>query len=1012
MISVCMLGGGGGSSAGVAGYYLTRDQACGLGYYTEHKQVPGRWLGSGAEALALAGPLGPEGAARLEQLLNAQSPDGQTLARPVWRTDPAGRLPSGPLLTALEQVARGRGVALDELFTAPADRATLLGIVRRNAASSVPALHSEQVGLASPLATIKPTATARTSKATGVPVDAAVAGRLATAAGLDPIEVFRGTDGTDRFTPALAKAGTRVDVRRVGIDITASAPKSVSVLQGLADPETAALIEACHDRAVQQALGYLQRQAGHGFRGHHGDGQVMERVGTDGLIAAAFIHYTSRAGDPQLHTHLVVPNLLHGQDGKWSAVDSRAVFRHAKTAGFLYHAALRHELASELGVAWTDPVQGQAEIVGIPREVLREFSERRRQIEAALTRTGGKGRSAAQAACLATRQRKQHTSLDVLRESWQQRTFRLGTSTTALLKAAGVKGLRGSKDAWPWQFGRMVRASRPRLDQHLELTQEQVAEVAALVLGPDGVTAKTTGFDRRDLLQALAVTVPLAHTGSATDLERLADHLLSQPATVAVEPGSDDEQRWTTLELLATEHRTFTLATSSAYSPVADAQHVEELLRRRPWLTDEQQEAIRHLSDDDRLAAVLVGPAGSGKTAVLTAIKDLASGAGQPVIGCSLAALTARRLEQGSGIPSTSLAQLLSRLETHPEQGLAPGTLVVVDEAGMVGTRQLARLLEHVDRVRGRVLLVGDPAQLPEIDAGGMFRHLSQPEQQPAVLVSNQRQQQGWEVAALERLRTGHHAAALASYVQQGRMTKTDSREELYAQVAVDYLVATADAASPKAMRETVVLASQHVDVDALNDEIRHGLQMQGRLGPDTIALELPTGPVGFAAGDQVIITRPCRDLSGHKVLNGTRRQLTDAGPDGLRVQPDDAPSFTLSPEASADALRHGYALTIHKAQGVTVTTALVVSDGLTRNAAYTALSRGRERNQLYLHVDDPQTGHSDWPAAFRRLCDQLGRRNGDTLASRQILRPASSLATTREYEPPHATSHGRSLGR
>jgi ATP-dependent exoDNAse (exonuclease V) alpha subunit len=96
----------------------------------------------------------------------------------------------------------------------------------------------------------------------------------------------------------------------------------------------------------------------------------------------------------------------------------------------------------------------------------------------------------------------------------------------------------------------------------------------------------------------------------------------------------------------------------------------------------------------------------------------------------------------------------------------------------------------------------------------------------------------------------------------------------------------------------------------------------------------------------------------------------------------------------------------------VTVTTALVVRDGLTRNAAYTALSRGRERNQLYLHVDDPQTGEPDWPAAFKRLCDQLGRRNGDTLASRQVLRPARGLATTREYEPPHAPSYGRSLGR
>ena len=721
MISVCMLGGAGGSGAGVARYYLTPDQACGLGYYTEHDQVPGRWLGHGAEALALSGPLGPEGGTRLAQLLNAEGPDGHQLARPVWRANPAGRLPSAELLGALEQVARDRGVQLDQLFTDATDRATVLGVVRRSGAS--PELPVPDVRLASPLAT------ARARKG-GATVDAAVAGHLATAVGLDPVEVFRSSDGTDRFSPALAKAGTEVDVRRVGIDVTVSAPKSVSVLQGLADPGTAKVIEGCHDRAAQQALGYLERQAGHGFRGHHGDGHVMERVGTDGLIVAGFTHYASRAGDPQLHTHLVLPNLLHGEDGKWSAVDSRAVFRQAKTAGFLYHAALRHELACVLGVAWTQPVKGQAEIVGLPREVLREFSERRRQIESALARTGGKSRAAAQAACLATRQRKQHTSIDVLREGWQQRTVQLGTSASTLLKATGVS-------RWA-PFARSVRPGRRKPEADPALSPSQVADLAALVLGPDGVTAKTTGFDRRDLLQALAVTVPVELTGSAASLERLADHLLSDAETVPVEPGSEKEERWTTLELLATEHRALTLATQPAHFRVAATESVEELLLGRQWLREEQQEAVRHLAADPRLVTVLVGPAGSGKTAVLTAMKDLAAGSDQPVVGCALAALTARRLEQGSGIPSTSLAQLLARLENGGEQQvLAPGTLVVIDEAGMVGTRQLARLLEHVDRAQGRVLLVGDPAQPPEIDAGGMFRHLSQPEQRPAVLVGN-----------------------------------------------------------------------------------------------------------------------------------------------------------------------------------------------------------------------------------------------------------------------------------
>lgn len=992
MISVSMLGGAGGCARGVARYYLTPDQGCGIGYYTEHDQVPGRWLGHGAERLGLRGPLEADGAARLVRLLKAEGPDGQVLTRPLWRPDPAGRLPSAPLLVALEQGAVLRGVPLDELLTDPVDRATLLGIVRRSGGPGVPA---EVKGrLASPLATpVGPLAITPVSVRGGWHVDAAVAKNLANAVGLDPVEVFRASDGTDRFTPALAKVGARVDTRRVGIDVTVSAPKSVSLLQALADPEMAALIEACHDRAVQQALGYLQRKAGHGFRGHHGDGQAMDRVGTDGWIVAGFTHFTSRAGDPQLHTHLVVPNLLHGTDGKWSAIDSRAVYRQAKTAGFLYQAALRHELSRELGVGWTEPVKGLAEIKGVPREVLRAFSQRRRQIETALARSGKTGRNAAQAACLATRQRKQHTPAAVRRESWQQRALALGTSPGELLTAAGIKV---GADGPSGRFGRRLRASRST-SRALELSPAQLANVAALVLGPDGVTAKTTCFDRRDLLQALAVTVPVEHTGNAIDLERLADHLLRQPATVHVGPGAEDEPRWTTLDLLTNEHRALTFAAGPSRLAGPSAESVETLLAERAWLSEEQQTSIRHLTTDPRLATVLVGPAGSGKTAALAAIRDLAEQNGQPVIGCSLAALTAQRLQQGSGITSSSLAQLLHHLDTDPA-GLARGTVVVVDEAGMVGTRQLCRLLEHVNQAGGRLLLVGDPAQLPEIDAGGLFRHLSQPQQRPAVLRGNQRQQHEWEVLALDQLRGGQHVAALSSYARRQRITLTSDRDQLHERVAADYLVATAAAESPAGMRETVVLASQHVDVDALNTEIRRGLQQQGRLGPDTLTLELSGGPTGFAAGDQVIITRPCLDEQGRKVLNGTRGELISAGVEGLRVQSDTGTAFTLSPETAVGGLRHGYALTIHKAQGLTAENALVVSDGLTRNAAYTAMSRGRQRNQLYLHTDFPKTGIADWQAAFGRLCQQLDRPTGDTLASSQIERLASPLATARDY--------------
>ena len=165
-------------------------------------------------------------------------------------------------------------------------------------------------------------------------------------------------------------------------------------------------VRAGHQAAVAEALAYLESVAGHGLRGHQGDGQRADRIGTDGWIVAAFEHRTSRAGDPQLHTHLVVPNLLRGADGRWSAIDSRTVHRHALTASYLYHAVLRGELTARLGVAWTTPEKGIAEIVGIPPELLTMFSTRREQIERAMDERGVSGPEAAQAACLATRPAK------------------------------------------------------------------------------------------------------------------------------------------------------------------------------------------------------------------------------------------------------------------------------------------------------------------------------------------------------------------------------------------------------------------------------------------------------------------------------------------------------------------------------------------------------------------------------------------------------------------------------
>ena len=180
--------------------------------------------------------------------------------------------------------------------------------------------------------------------------------------------------------------------RVAGFDLTFSAPKSVSVLFGVGDDELRGRVRAAHDVAVRQAIGHLERSAAAVRRGH-GEAIVEQ---ASGLVAAAFRHRTSRAGDPQLHTHVLVANLGRGLDGRWSALDGRRVYAHARAASFIYQAVLRSELTREIGVEWAPAPRGIAEVIGVPRAVTRMFSRRRTENDAALEARGTSGPRAAE----------------------------------------------------------------------------------------------------------------------------------------------------------------------------------------------------------------------------------------------------------------------------------------------------------------------------------------------------------------------------------------------------------------------------------------------------------------------------------------------------------------------------------------------------------------------------------------------------------------------------------------
>jgi len=259
---------------------------------------------------------------------------------------------------------------------------------------------------------------------------------------------------------------------------------------------------------------------------------------------------------------------------------------------------------------------------------------------------------------------------------------------------------------------------------------------------------------------------------------------------------------------------------------------------------------------------IVEGVAGAGKTFALAAARDSWIASGYEVIGAALAARAAHQLEEGSGIPSSTVDRLLGRLERSEAIALTPRHVVVVDEAAMVGTRKLLRLLERAQQADAKVVLVGDPRQLPEIEAGGAFVGLAR-RLDASELTENRRQQEPWELDALAELRTGDTDRALDSYRSHDRVHEASTAAEAMDFLVDDWLSARAGGEQP------LMLAVRRSQVEALNRIARQALQQAGEIGPDQVAHR----DLRFAIGDEVLALRNDYRLD---VLNGTRGTVTD----------------------------------------------------------------------------------------------------------------------------------------
>ncbi len=737
-------------------------------------------------------------------------------------------------------------------------------------------------------------------------------------------------------------------------DLVLRPVKDVAILYGLGDQHTSRAARHAHDVGVREAVAYLDGQVGT-RRGRGG----AEHVCGAGLVVVGFTHRVSRAGDPLPHDHLIIINRTQGPDGVWRTLDSRDLLAHRLAADAVYRAAYQRELSRTLGIEWGEPDRwGNRPIVGMPQELVKRFSKRHEQITAELERLAreeGKQRTGklVQYVAHATRQPKTQETPETLHGRWQQEARECGFDPERLLG----------------QVCGRVRQPPERLNPEGRTVRRVFNQLAC----PEGLTEQASTFTRAEVLVALGNNLVAV---DAAELGALADRFCAERAVPVVGEPAARERRYTTPELLQVEQRLIAAGVDRAgeHTAVCSHQSVRAALAAYPTIGKDQEAMVRDLTQGGAGVALVVGKAGTGKTYALGAARHAWQLDGYRVLGAAPTGIATVSLDSEGFEHPRTVDALLAELdaEQHPgrrrarehrgdhgdhrgdrQEGpvLDQRTVLVVDEAGMLGSRKLARLQEHAQRAGAKLVLVGDDRQLASIEAGGGFRGLRL-RLGASVLVENRRQQEAWERQAVEHIRNGDLEEALAAYRAHGRMVAAETPDQLKATLVADWW------ASFRQGERVAILAYRRSEVDQFNLACRRLLQEDGRLGPQ----ELQVGDRVFAVGDVVVCGKNALRTLG--VANGSRGQIlaVDLDQRSLTIRLDNGqhasltreylerrPRWWLRSNPDRRTLDLGYATTGHRAQGVTLDRALVRVAGMEdRGWFYVGATRAARATRFY----------------------------------------------------------------
>ncbi len=721
--------------------------------------------------------------------------------------------------------------------------------------------------------------------------------------------------------------------RNPGHDCTFSCPKTVSIAWALGDDETRKGIEKAQLSAVRQALGFLEEKAG--FARVGAQGRELVRAP---LLAVLFEHGTSRAEDPQLHTHAVVVNLTVHPDGRTTALDSTYLYHFKMAAGAVYRAALAHNL-QRLGFSVERRTLGSSigfELADVPKSVVEEFSKRRAEIEETLKLRAGSLDAAS----------PRYAEL-VAKET--RRTKNAEVSRSELLREWRAVGRRHGVDA------RSINASRT---PYLKPTPKQVAGRKEEVFreAVEALSREHSHWNEADLTKAVAERA--AGRVSARDARELVENKLRSPELIHLGGLRTEamnrecrryidriEQRLTTPEIKRQEREMLQATARIVRGPEDQSRPelVEAVIRARGTLDAEQAAAVRYLTSGPRVR-LMSGVAGTGKTFTLAACHDVWKAEGREVRGCAVAGAAAKRLEEGTGIRSDTLQSTLNRLDDGTLR-LTRRSVLLVDEAGQLGTGQLAGLVEHVEKAGARLVLAGDAKQLQPISAGGPFKFLADREILGEIRLENiRRQEEKWARDAVSAIEKGRAREAVKAYVGRGRFHLADDRPAAAGRM-IDQWRKDGGVENPEGV---FLLASTNAETKELNLRAQAERIRDGRIDPEK---KLYANGVFFHENDRLQFQKRSRVMDIENSDSGTVvRVEPERGRLTVKLDKDGRELTVDLKRYAPENLRLGYASTTHKAQGASLPVVHVLMGGALTDLhmGYVQISRSTRSTHLF----------------------------------------------------------------